>query len=643
MTVPLAILAFFSVVAGYVGFPAVLGEKANVFARFLEPVIKPAGERHLPVGTEWTLIFISVAVALLGIILAYLFYLGILKFRRRLAARFPAIYKLLYNKYYVDEIYGAVVVRPLVHGSDWIYSHFDLKVIDGTINGIGRRHGIFRQGPERLPDGIHQGLCPGLSSRRRHFHRSLVVLSHEHADSQPRHVPPAGRALSAHLSSQRQKKRALRPRPRQLTLVVFLVSLLLYFHFDSQTAGPQFVEKTSWLGYGIQYHLGIDGISLFLVLLTTFLMPIALLSSWSSIRDRIKEYLIFMLILETGIIGVFVSLNLFLFYVFWEAMLIPMYFLIGIWGGKRRIYATMKFVLFTMFGSLLMLVAIFVLYTLFYKATGTYSLNLFDFYQMTLDPKLQTWLFLAFTSGLRHQSPDVPVPHLASRRPCRSPDRGFGHPGGRPPQDGRLRLSAVRPAALPGRGREIPSRPVHSGLIGIIYGGMMALIQKDIKSLVAYSSVSHMGLVMLAIFSLNVEGTEGAIYQMLNHGLSTGALFLIVGILYERAHTRHDHRLRRSQPTDAGLLGFFSGRPAVLGRAARARTDSSAKSPALFGIFASNKSSPSWPCPRSSWRAAYLLWMFQRVMQGPITNEKILSFQGPEQAGNRLSHSRSSS
>ncbi|MCX6563639.1 MAG: NADH-quinone oxidoreductase subunit M, partial [Candidatus Aminicenantes bacterium] len=193
-----------------------------------------------------------------------------------------------------------------------------------------------------------------------------------------------------------------------LTAVVFLVSLSLYFGFDAQAEGPQFVEKTGWLGFGIQYHLGIDGISLFLVLLTTLLMPIALLSSWSYIQDRIKEYLIFMLILETGIIGVFISLNMFLFYVFWEATLIPMYFLIGIWGGKRRIYATMKFVMFTMLGSLLMLVAIFVLYNLYYKATGTYSLNIFDYYKMMLDPKLQTWLFLAFALAFAIKVPMFP-------------------------------------------------------------------------------------------------------------------------------------------------------------------------------------------------------------------------------------------
>ena len=193
-----------------------------------------------------------------------------------------------------------------------------------------------------------------------------------------------------------------------ITVLNFIISLTLFFNFDAGTADPQFVEKAEWIGYGIHYHLGIDGISLFLVLLTTFLMPLVMLSSWTYIRERVKEYLIFMLVLQCGMIGVFVSLNLFLFYLFWEAMLIPMYFLIGIWGGKRKIYATVKYVIFTMFGSLLMLVALFFMYNLYYKATGTYSFNLFDFQNMILNPNIQIWLFLAFALAFAIKVPMFP-------------------------------------------------------------------------------------------------------------------------------------------------------------------------------------------------------------------------------------------
>jgi len=437
-------------------------------------------------------------------------------------------------------------------------------------------------------------------------------------------LPLAGALLLIFLP--KENKNLLYGIALSLAVVVFLVSLSLYFGFDAQADGPQFVEKTGWLGFGIQYHLGIDGISLFLVLLTTLLMPIALLSSWSYIQDRIKVYLIFMLILETGIIGVFISLNMFLFYVFWEATLIPMYFLIGIWGGKRRIYATMKFVLFTMLGSLLMLVAIFVLYHLYYKATGTYSLNIFDYYQMLLDPKLQTWLFLAFALAFAIKVPMFPFHTWLPDAHVEAPTAGS------------VILAAVLLKmgaygfirfALPLFPNAVEKfLPVLSvlAIIGIIYGGLMALIQKDIKSLVAYSSVSHMGLIMLALFSLNVEGATGAIYQMLNHGLSTGMLFLVVGILYERSHTRlikDFGGLSKQMPVFSAffLVALLSsaGLPGLNGFVGEITC--------FFGIFAANKTFAILSVSTVILAAAYLLWMFERVMHGPITNEKILSYK----------------
>jgi len=410
------------------------------------------------------------------------------------------------------------------------------------------------------------------------------------------------------------------------TLITLVASLTLYFHFDGAVADPQFVEKSGWLGYGINYHLGVDGISLWLVLLTTFLMPIAVLSSWTSIQKRVKEFLIFMLLLEAGIIGVFVSLNLFLFYVFWEAMLIPMYFLIGVWGGPRRVYATLKFVLMTMFGSLLMLVAIFALYSFYYKATGTYSLEIFDFYKLILNPQVQGWLFLGFALAFAIKVPMFPFHTWLPDAHVEAPTAGSVILAAvllKMGTYGFLRFALpLFPDALE---RFLPLLSILA-LIGIIYGGLMALVQKDIKSLVAYSSVSHMGLIMLAVFSLNTEGVEGAIYQMLNHGLSTGALFLIVGILYERAHTRLIKDFGGVSSQMPVFSAFFLvcllssvGLPGLNGFVGEILC--------LFGIFKTSQLQAILAVSTVILAAAYLLWMYQRVMHGPISNEKIRSFK----------------
>jgi NADH-quinone oxidoreductase subunit M len=413
--------------------------------------------------------------------------------------------------------------------------------------------------------------------------------------------------------------RAVRTAALAVSLLTFALSLFLFFGFDGKAGLPEFTERASWLGRGLNYHVGVDGISLFLVLLTTFLTPLALLSSWRAVTDRVKEFSFFMLVLETGMIGVFVSLNLFLFYVFWEAMLIPMYFLIGIWGGRRRIYATMKFVLFTMFGSVLMLVGIFVLYSAYHRATGAFSLSISDLAGTALSPALQTWLFLAFGLAFAVKVPLFPLHTWLPDAHVEAPTAGSVLLAAVLLKMGAYGFLRLGIPLFPRAAATFAPALSILAVIGIIYGGLMALVQKDMKSLVAYSSVSHMGLIMLAVFSLNFEATEGALYQMLNHGLSTGALFLCVGILYERTHTR----LIKDYGGAAARMPVFAALFLVA-------MLSSAGLPGLngfvgeilcfFGIFTSNPVLGALGISTVILSAAYLLWLYRRVMQGPLAD-----------------------
>jgi NADH-quinone oxidoreductase subunit M len=424
----------------------------------------------------------------------------------------------------------------------------------------------------------------------------------------------------------RGRVRAARALALAVSGLTFLASLALFVHFDGGSAALQYVERVPWIGRGLDYQVGVDGLSLFLVLLTTFLTPIALLSSWRAIDQRVKDFSFFMLLLETGMVGVFVSMNLFLFYVFWEAMLIPMYFLIGIWGGKRRVYATTKFVLFTMFGSLLMLVAVFLLYARSGQATGIPSLAIQDLYGLALAPGLQKWLFLAFALAFAIKVPLFPLHTWLPDAHVEAPTAGSVLLAAVLLKMGAYGFLRLGLPLFPDAVRTFLPALSALALVGIIYGGFMALIQKDMKSLVAYSSVSHMGLVMLALFSINLEATEGALFQMVNHGLSTGALFLCVGVLYERAHTRliADYGgVSRKMPIFSAvfLIAMLSsmGLPGLNGFVGEVLC--------FYGIFASNKVLAALAVSTVILAAAYLLWLFRRVMHGPVTNPKVLELE----------------
>jgi NADH-quinone oxidoreductase subunit M len=433
-------------------------------------------------------------------------------------------------------------------------------------------------------------------------------------------VPLAGALLLVFLP--RDRRDLLFGAALAITLIVLALAVWMFVRFDGRLDSPQFVEKTAWLGGGIQYHLGVDGISLVLILLTAFLLPIAILSSRNAIGTRVKEYLFFLLLLEAGVIGVFASLNLFLFYVFWEAMLIPMAFLIGVWGGPRRVQAATKFVLVTMAGSLLMLAGILVLGHLSARAGGSAGYDIFALYRLAIPAGTQTWLFLGFALAFAVKVPMVPLHTWLPDAHVEAPTAGSVLLAAvllKMGAYGFLRLAI--PLFPDAAARFLPAL-AGLAIAGILYGGLMALVQKDIKSLVAYSSVSHMGLVMLAIFSLNIESVQGAVFQMLSHGLSTGLLFLLVGMLYERTHTRgigDFGGLGKVMPFFAAflLLAALSslGLPGLNGFVGEFLC--------FYGIFGAR---PIWAVlavPTVVLAAAYLLGLLRRVLHGPVVNDRV--------------------
>jgi NADH-quinone oxidoreductase subunit M len=406
-----------------------------------------------------------------------------------------------------------------------------------------------------------------------------------------------------------------------VSIATFAVTVGLWVWFDAASAEFQFVERVPWIpAFGIDYYVGIDGISLLLVVLTGFLTPIALLSSWHGIERKVKEFVVFMLALEAAMIGVFVSLDLFLFYVFWDAMLIPMYFLIGIWGYDQRIYAAIKFMLYTMAGSVLMLIAILGLAYLHSEATGTYTFDLLKLYTLEVAPETQRWFFLAFTLAFAIKVPLFPFHTWLPDAHVQAPTAGSVILAGVLLKMGTYGLVRFSFPLFPDAALEFAPWIALLAVIGIIYGALVAMVQPDMKKLVAYSSVSHLGFVVLGICAMNVQGVQGAVYQMLAHGISTGGLFLIVGMLSDRRHTR--------------LIAEFGGLKNVMPRLTAAFliiTLASIGMPGLNGFvgeFLIMVGAFRWD-PRYVvaaglgviLSAVYMLWMFQRVYYGPVTNE----------------------
>ncbi|HMX30445.1 MAG TPA: NADH-quinone oxidoreductase subunit M [Blastocatellia bacterium] len=432
--------------------------------------------------------------------------------------------------------------------------------------------------------------------------------------------------LSLRGGDQKESNNLYRVVTLAVTIITFVVSLGLLKGFDGSNPAAQMVQKTPWIGaLNVYYHVGVDGLSIWLILLTTFLMPISVLASWH-VTKRVREYMLFMLVLEMGMIGVFASLDMFLFYLFFEITLIPMYFLIGVWGGERRIYAAIKFFVYTVVGSLLMLVAIIAVYF--------YAGHTFDIPEITaklaanpalIPGNIKTWLWLAFALAFFIKVPLFPFHTWLPDAHVEAPTAGSIILAGVLLKMGTYGLMRFNLPFFPDISQKAAPYVMALAVVGIIYGALVAMVQPDMKKLVAYSSVSHLGFVVLGIFAFTDQGMQGALYQMLAHGISTGALFLCVGMIYDRRHTRLIEEfggVATPMPQYSTMFLIVSlsslGLPLLNGFIGEFLI--------LLGTFSS-------PVPHARLfavlgatgvilSAVYLLWMLQRVLFGDVTKRE---------------------
>ena len=437
-------------------------------------------------------------------------------------------------------------------------------------------------------------------------------------------TPLAGLAVLLFLPG--SNKTLIRIWANLVAIAGFAVSIPLVLRFDKSAADFQFVERASWIpSLGVQYLIGIDGISLLLLMLTTLTGVVAVLSSWSAVQDHLKEYYAMLLLQQMGMIGVFISLDFFLFYVFWELVLVPMYFLIGVWGGPRKLYAAIKFFLYTLAGSVLMLLGILTLYFQHVKQFGFSTFEISELMKLNMPLHMEQWVFWAFFIGFAIKVPMFPFHTWLPDAHVEAPTAG----------------SVILAAVLLKMGTygflrfSLPLLPKASidpwiiqilvglSLVGIIYGALVSLVQQDWKKLVAYSSVSHLGFCTLGIFSLNPNGIAGSVIQQINHGISTGMLFLIVGVVYERRHTREIKEyggLAHVMPIYAVVFAFAmlssAGLPLLNGFIGEFTI--------LQGAFEANRMWAAFAVTGVIFGAAYLLWLYQRTMLGQVTNPKNL-------------------
>ncbi|KAB2665227.1 NADH-quinone oxidoreductase subunit M [Brucella tritici] len=400
------------------------------------------------------------------------------------------------------------------------------------------------------------------------------------------------------------------------TIFVFILSLVVWAGFDNSNSGFQMVEQVDWMGGGISYHMGVDGISVLFVVLSAFLMPFCILASWVSVEKRVKEYMIAFLILETLMIGVFCALDLFLFYVFFEASLIPMFIIIGVWGGKRRVYASLKFFLYTLLGSVLMLIAIMAMYW----QAGT--MNIVELLKYDFPAGMQTWLWLAFFASFAVKMPMWPVHTWLPDAHVEAPTAGSVILAGILLKLGGYGFIRFSLPMFPLASADFAPFIFALSVIAIIYTSLVAMVQEDMKKLIAYSSVAHMAYVTMGIFAANEQGIQGAIFQMLSHGIVSAALFLCVGVIYDRMHTREIAAfggLVNNMPKYAVAFLIFTmanvGLPGTSGFIGEFLT--------LFGVFRVNTWVALFATTGVILSAAYALWLYRQVVFGALTKESL--------------------
>ena len=406
------------------------------------------------------------------------------------------------------------------------------------------------------------------------------------------------------------------------TALTFLLALPLYWLYQPEGAAFQLVEQFSWIPtWGASYQLGIDGLSMLMVIMTSLLTLLSVIGTWTAITKHVREFMIAILLLEVGMIGVFLALDVFLFYVFWEVMLFPMYFLIGVWGGQNRVYAAFKFVAYTMAASVLMLVAIIFVYFIYYQTHGQFSFSLLDWYQLNIPLKLQYWLFAAFALSFAVKAPMFPFHTWLPDAHVEAPTAGSIILAGILLKMGAYGFIRFAIPLFPAATEAFLPWLLWLSVASIIYGALVALVQPDMKKLVAYSSISHMGFVTLGIFTLNQQGLQGGILQMLSHGITTGALFMLVGIIYQRRQTRDIAEFGGIIQVMPWFSAIFiitalasAGLPGLNGFVGEYLV--------LLGTFQRLPAAAIISALAMILVAIYLLWMIQRVFFGPLSNQK---------------------